>query len=38
MMEGINSGLHTPTFNVDETCLEVGPGLMAYLTVKQLQA
>lgn len=35
--KGITSGLHTPTFNVDETCLEVGPGLMAYLTIKQLQ-
>lgn len=35
--KGITSGLHTPTFDVDETCLEVGPGLMAYLTIRQLQ-
>ena len=35
--KGINSGLHTPTFDVDESCLEVGPGLMAYLTIRQLQ-
>ena len=35
--KGITSGLHTSTFDVDETCLEVGPGLMAYLTIKQLQ-
>lgn len=36
--KGITSGLHTPTFNVDEKCLEVGPGLMAYLTLSQLKA
>lgn len=34
--EGLTSGLHTPTFNVDEKCLEVGTGLMAYLAYKQL--
>ena len=34
--KGITSGVHTPTFNVDEKCLEVGPGLMAYLTLRQL--
>lgn len=34
--KGISSGLHTPTFDVDEKCLEVGPGLMAYLTLRQL--
>ncbi len=33
---GINSGLHTSTFNVDESCLEVGTGLMTYLAYKQL--
>ncbi|MFM1876482.1 MAG: hypothetical protein RL266_2219 [Bacteroidota bacterium] len=33
---GITSGLHTPTFNVDEKCLEVGTGLMTYLAWKQL--
>jgi amidohydrolase len=35
-VKGITSGLHTPTFNVDEKCLEVGPGLMAYITLRQL--
>jgi amidohydrolase len=34
--EGLTSGLHTPTFNVDEKCLEIGTGLMAYLAYKQL--
>lgn len=35
--KGINSGLHTPTFNIDESAMEVGVGLMAYLALKQLQ-
>lgn len=34
--KNITSGLHTPTFDVDETCLEIGAGLMAYLAIKQL--
>ncbi len=34
--KGITSGIHTPTFDVDEHCLEIGPGLMAYLTLRQL--
>lgn len=33
----INSGLHTSTFNVDEDALETGMGLMAWLTLKELQ-
>ncbi|MBE7179437.1 MAG: amidohydrolase, partial [Mucilaginibacter polytrichastri] len=33
----ITSSVHTPTFDVDETSLEVGPGLMAYIAVKQLE-
>lgn len=33
---GITSGLHTPTFNIDEKSLETGPGLMAYVAVKCL--
>jgi amidohydrolase len=32
----ISSGLHTPTFNIDEKSLEIGPGLMAYLALKSL--
>ncbi len=34
--KGITSGLHTSTFNVDEQCLEVGTGLMAYIALQQL--
>lgn len=33
---GITSGVHTPTFDIDEKALQVGAGLMAYLAVKQL--
>lgn len=29
----ITSGLHTPTFNIDESSLEIGGGLMAWLAV-----
>ncbi|MFC4095088.1 M20 metallopeptidase family protein [Euzebyella saccharophila] len=34
--KGIASGLHTPTFNIDEQALEIGGGLMAYLALSQL--
>lgn len=33
---GIVSGVHTPTFDIDESALEIGPGLMAWLAVKEL--
>ncbi|WP_419802506.1 M20 metallopeptidase family protein [Mucilaginibacter sp.] len=33
---GIVSSVHTPTFDVDESSLEVSTGLMAYLALKQL--
>ena len=33
---GITSSVHTPTFDVDETALELSTGLMAYLAIKQL--
>jgi amidohydrolase len=33
---GITSSLHTPTFNLDESALETGAGLMAYIALKQL--
>lgn len=33
---GITSSVHTPTFDVEETALELSTGLMAYLAVKQL--
>jgi len=35
--KGIISNLHTPTFDVDESCLETGMGLMAWLAVSTLQ-
>lgn len=35
--KGITSGVHTPTFNIDEDALEIGAGLMAWLAVKELQ-
>lgn len=33
---GITSSVHTPTFDVDESSLELSTGLMAYLAIKQL--
>jgi amidohydrolase len=33
---GITSSVHTPTFDVEESALEVSTGLMAYLAVKEL--
>ncbi len=34
---GITSGVHTPTFDIDEAALAIGPGLMAWLAVQELQ-
>lgn len=34
--KGIVSGLHTPTFNIDESALETGGGLMAWLAMEAL--
>ncbi|CAM3469848.1 M20 metallopeptidase family protein [Zobellia roscoffensis] len=34
--KNIQSGLHTPTFNMDESALEIGGGLMAWLAIKTL--
>ena len=34
--KGINSGLHTPTFDIDEDALKIGSGLMAYLALEEL--
>ncbi len=31
MTKGINSGVHTPTFNIDENAIETGMGMMAWL-------
>lgn len=34
--KGITSGLHTSTFNIDESALEIGGGLMAWLSLNHL--
>lgn len=36
--KGIVSNVHTPTFNIDEKALEIGPGLMAWLAIKELES
>ncbi len=33
---GITSSVHTPTFDIEESSLELSTGLMAYLAVKEL--
>jgi amidohydrolase len=33
---GITSGVHTPTFDIEEEALEIGAGLMAWLAVSEL--
>lgn len=35
---GIISGVHTPTFDIDEKALEIGPGLMAWLAISELNS
>ena len=34
--KGIISGVHTPTFDIDEDALTIGCGLMAWLAVSEL--
>jgi hippurate hydrolase len=34
--KGITSGVHTPTFNIDEDALEIASGMMAYITLRHL--
>lgn len=34
--KGITSYVHTPTFNIDEDALKIGPGLMAWMAIKEL--
>ena len=34
--KGITSYVHTPTFNIDEDALRIGPGLMAWMAVHEL--
>lgn len=35
--KGIVSGVHTPTFDIDEAALETGMGLLAWLALNELQ-
>lgn len=35
-LKGITSYVHTPTFNIDEDALEIGPGLMAWMAINEL--
>ena len=35
--KGITAGVHTPTFDIDEHSLAIGPGLMAWLAVEELR-
>ena len=32
--KGIVSGVHTPTFNIDEEAIQIGMGMMAWLGAK----
>jgi amidohydrolase len=34
--KGITSYVHTPTFNIDEDALAIGPGLMAWMAINEL--
>ena len=34
---GITSSVHTPTFDVDEHALEIGPALMSWIAIQDLQ-
>lgn len=34
--KGIQSSLHTPTFNIDERALEISTGLMSYIALRRL--
>ena len=35
--KGITSYVHTPTFDVDEDALAIGPGVMAWLALRELE-
>lgn len=34
--KGITSYVHTPTFDIDEEALKIGPGLMAWMAIQEL--
>ena len=38
LSKGITSGIHTPTFNIDESALKTGMGLMAWIAVNEVRA
>ncbi len=35
--KGITSGVHTPTFDIDESALKTGMGLMAWIAISELK-
>ena len=35
--KGITASVHTPTFNIDESALEIGAGLMTWLALRNLE-
>lgn len=35
--KGITSYVHTPTFDIDEDALKIGPGLMAWMAIRELE-
>jgi amidohydrolase len=36
--KGITAYLHTPAFDIDEDALEIGPGLMAWIAIHELES
>jgi amidohydrolase len=36
--KGITNGVHTPNFDIDEDALAIGPGMMAWLAVNELES
>jgi amidohydrolase len=36
--KGISSYVHTPTFDIDEDALKIGPGLMAWIAAEELRS
>lgn len=36
--KGITSYVHTPTFDIDEDALAIGPGLMAWMAINELES
>ncbi len=36
--QGINAGVHTPKFNIDENAIEIGMGIMAWLVASDVSS